>query len=780
MAELRSNVEICLRLEGVGVVILGWVFQTEAGAVNAVLHDSGYPPSVLSTGWLRLPRPDVLSSFAPEASETIASVNHRCGFLALAPLPAPRAYLSTLLLQLTIDESTRPAFVQVTPEPYADVLQPNTLALLRHSARPLLELFRRHGVQSNAVVRELIAALGPEAARIERSIEASASDLRGAVAVDLCLHGSDEGLLLSGWFKATPEGVSRAVLAAGAITLNVLPYLHFLPDDEPVGSSPRRRFVAALPQTLHAFTPPLSLEVEFADRSVTSVGVPLSSGPDAVAALACGLESQTSLALLEAIGEHWSSYPAMAGPESLAQALRPLAREAYENVRNIFEAPGERIAAAIDRALLVPELGVLTVGWLLDPDDRVESLRAHFGGRPSGDLLSDAIRLSRPDVMREFARWLQNASTDRLGFCVLAPFTGRASESEKWPMYYTIRARSGVRWRLRPTLLERRDGNPLHTIRELFELVPTDNVEGLCRHVAPVVETLWKARPESSNAESVLDIGTVPENASVSIIVPIYGRNDFIEYQLSLFADDPDLKDAELIYVIDDPRISAQTVQLCREIYPLYRIPMRLVVGRHNRGFAGANNAAVARARGRLLLLLNSDVMPKRPGWLSELRRQYDSLPGAGALGAKLLFPDGSLQHAGISFERIARYPGLWLNNHPGKGLPANAPARSAVVPVPAVTAACLMVDRNLYLGVGGLDESYILGDFEDSDFCLKLRRAGRQVYCSQSVELFHLERQSQGSIGSDSWRTGLTLYNAWVHTRRWDDSIRQLITRRI
>jgi GT2 family glycosyltransferase len=278
-----------------------------------------------------------------------------------------------------------------------------------------------------------------------------------------------------------------------------------------------------------------------------------------------------------------------------------------------------------------------------------------------------------------------------------------------------------------------------------------------------------------TSADPVFDIGKPPEHPTVSVVVPIYGRYDFIEYQLSLFADDADWKDTELIYVLDDPRIAQDAVNLCREIHPLFRVPIRVVGCRRNRGFAAATNVGVTVARGRLILLLNSDVMPRRPGWISELRRLYDSIPSPGALGPKLLFPDGSLQHAGMSFEQLPRYPGIWLNDHPGKGLPSEVAPKGTLTSVPALTAACLMVSKQLYREIGGMDESYILGDFEDSDFCLKLRRAGRQICCAPSVELYHLERQSQRLIGGTEWRSALTLYNAWLHTKRWGDSIRHL-----
>jgi len=89
-----------------------------------------------------------------------------------------------------------------------------------------------------------------------------------------------------------------------------------------------------------------------------------------------------------------------------------------------------------------------------------------------------------------------------------------------------------------------------------------------------------------------------------------------------------------------------------------------------------------------------------------------------------------------------------------------------------AVTAASLMVDRKLYDSVGGLSENYILGDFEDSDLCLKLIEKGRKNRYMPSVSLYHLERQSQNLFSDSSWKTKVTLYNCWQHDRRWGEFI--------
>ncbi len=242
------------------------------------------------------------------------------------------------------------------------------------------------------------------------------------------------------------------------------------------------------------------------------------------------------------------------------------------------------------------------------------------------------------------------------------------------------------------------------------------------------------------------------------------------------FSRDADFSRAEIIYVVDDPNIVDEARNMARDLKPLFRMAFRLVFPGANLGFAGANNCGVTYARAPMLVLLNSDVLPCRAGWLSRLGDLYQRLETPGAVGPRLLFEDGTLQHDGIAFQIRSEIPGFILNDHPGKGLPPWLASDVPVEEVPAVTAACLMIDRQLYNELGGLDTGYILGDFEDSHLCLAARAAGRKNYLARSEVLWHLERLSQSLAGTNDWRFRLTLYNAWRHTRKWESVLRPLI----
>ena len=270
--------------------------------------------------------------------------------------------------------------------------------------------------------------------------------------------------------------------------------------------------------------------------------------------------------------------------------------------------------------------------------------------------------------------------------------------------------------------------------------------------------------------ESAVQHGKPPASPEVSVIVPLYERIDLLEHQLAHFWQDPDFADAELIYVLDSPQLAPFLMGPAAELHTLYGIPFKLLQLNRNAGFAGANNIAAAQARGRLLVLLNSDVLPVRSGWLETMRAFHSATPNIGALGPKLLYEDESIQHAGMYFQ-MDPASRLWENQHYFKGFSRSLASANVTRVVPAVTGACLMVERELFNEVGGLCEDYIQGGYEDSDLCLRLIEAGRDNWYIAAAELYHLEAQS----------FPITLrstnpYNAWLQTHLWSDRIEQVM----
>lgn len=281
--------------------------------------------------------------------------------------------------------------------------------------------------------------------------------------------------------------------------------------------------------------------------------------------------------------------------------------------------------------------------------------------------------------------------------------------------------------------------------------------------------------------------GDVEPNPELSVVVPLYGRIDFMEYQLNWFnawrRRNSHSFGLQLIYVLDDPRLEGDFRALVKRCQSLYRVPFETVINPENLGFAGANNRGVEVARAPMLLLLNSDVLPAGDSSLeSMLRAMQQHRARVGALGARLLFDNGGVQHIGMEFVREKDLDGelgrVWLNEHPLKGVNVafTEPERRVLVEVEAATGACLMMETARYRKLGGLSTHYVVGDFEDSDLCLKLRREGLGIFVDLQACFFHLERQSVGLGDSNtSIKMKVVATNAITHHQRWCSTIARL-----
>ncbi len=157
--------------------------------------------------------------------------------------------------------------------------------------------------------------------------------------------------------------------------------------------------------------------------------------------------------------------------------------------------------------------------------------------------------------------------------------------------------------------------------------------------------------------------------------------------------------------------------------------------------FAASINAGAAAARGDHLLLLNDDIEVVMPEWLSAML-ELSQEPAIGAVGPKLLYPDGRLQHIGIvlGVAGVAAHP---FHQHPGVS-PGYGGSAMIVRNYSAVTGACLMTRRDLFESIGRFDERFP-SDFNDIDYCLRLRHAGYRIVYTPWAQLYHHESASFG-----------------------------------
>ncbi|GGW92522.1 glycosyltransferase family 2 protein [Alteromonas halophila] len=277
-----------------------------------------------------------------------------------------------------------------------------------------------------------------------------------------------------------------------------------------------------------------------------------------------------------------------------------------------------------------------------------------------------------------------------------------------------------------------------------------------------------------------IDFGQAPECPRASMIIPLYGRYDFLRYQLSYFGRRPQYQDIEILYVIDDPKIAGNALKLAREMEYVSQQPFSLLQLSHNVGFGKANNIGAEHATADTLLLVNSDILPKSDDWLDKMLESV-SREDTGIVGARLLFEDDTLQHDGMAPMTITEYPGLLFNDHPRKGwMKSLSPFPAEEAECELLTAACWAVKKTDFNAVGGFDSAYVLGDFEDSDLCLKLLEQGKKNVIRRDAELYHLERQSQNLVSPGRWKHNITILNAVLFNERWKDTLQSMHEERV
>jgi GT2 family glycosyltransferase/predicted SAM-dependent methyltransferase len=242
-----------------------------------------------------------------------------------------------------------------------------------------------------------------------------------------------------------------------------------------------------------------------------------------------------------------------------------------------------------------------------------------------------------------------------------------------------------------------------------------------------------------------------------SIIVPVHNRASLTRQCLNTLLPRPaQAADSEII-VVDDG-----STDLTPRLLAGYGDQVRVIRHEAATSFARACNDGAAVASGDYLVFLNNDTIPQA-GWLDALVAYAERHPRAAIVGSKLLFPNDTIQHAGVVIER-ERWP-----RHIYAGFPADHPAANTSRQYQAVTAACALVRRSAFERAGGFDTAFTNG-FEDVDLCLRLRERGHEIhYCHESV-LYHLESSTTRSrpVWQDEFPKNQSLYR-----ERWSSRVR-------
>ncbi len=225
----------------------------------------------------------------------------------------------------------------------------------------------------------------------------------------------------------------------------------------------------------------------------------------------------------------------------------------------------------------------------------------------------------------------------------------------------------------------------------------------------------------------------------VSILIPTKNNKSLLETAISSILEKSTYSNYQIV-VIDNGSSDLETVKYLQSLKEEQQV--HVIQYPYPFNFSAIINFAAAQSRGDILCLLNDDTEVISCDWLEEMV-SLASQPKIGAVGAKLYYPDNTIQHAGVILG-IAGWAG-----HAHRHFPSEHPGyfgRAKLLQnYSAVTGACLVVRKELYQLVGGLDEENFTVAFNDVDFCLKLLSAGYRNVFTPYAELYHYESASRG-----------------------------------
>lgn len=253
----------------------------------------------------------------------------------------------------------------------------------------------------------------------------------------------------------------------------------------------------------------------------------------------------------------------------------------------------------------------------------------------------------------------------------------------------------------------------------------------------------------------------------VSLIIPTRNRLDLLRVCIGSILEKTTYHPIEIL-IVDNNSDDPATLSYLQGLPQTSSLPIRVISYPQPFNYAALNNFAVAQAQGELIGLLNNDIEVINDGWLTEMV-SHACRPEIGAVGARLWYPNNTLQHGGI----ILGIGGVAGHSH--KHLPRGDSGyfgRAQLLQnFSAVTAACLVMRKEVFTAVGGFNDTDLTIAFNDVDLCLRIREQGWRILWTPYAELYHHESASRGYEDTPEKQTRFAAEIKYMKTR-WGESL--------
>lgn len=239
-------------------------------------------------------------------------------------------------------------------------------------------------------------------------------------------------------------------------------------------------------------------------------------------------------------------------------------------------------------------------------------------------------------------------------------------------------------------------------------------------------------------------LGKTKDDLELSIIIPVHSKVDYTRNCLRAIHKTSHLHNIEIIII--DNNSDSETKKLLSTLGDFATV----IVNENNESYSHANNQGAAIAKGKYLVFMNNDVQGIS-GWMEAFEDTFEKDPTIGIQGAKLLYPNETIQHAGIVWGPVPELNNINLHYHIHLVADGEDPKVNVSKEFQMVTGALLAIRRELFHEVGGFDEKYYFGH-EDLDLCMKVRDAGYKVWYNHKASAYHYESITKIDVGMEKF----------------------------